>query len=302
MKFSIEEAEAQDQYSDHTARFPGSAVANLITRAEKLIKSRRLWMTVVLGAFLWAGLAYAFLPLVWRHYEHQLGLEGHEMATRTAQGILGDPINIGLVGSQADIVCSFRSAGWLPADPVTLATSFKIIGSVVLDRPYPAAPVSPLFYDGRREDLAFQKQDGRSPDTRHHVRFWKVLDSGAEGRQVWLGAGSFDRGVGLNHYTLQVTHHIDADIDADIDAERDQIAADLADGGTVEGIYQVTGIGQTFDGRNGGGDRYFTDGEVVVLRLEPDCATRKGAAPEVLPSPPLVEWKNGIWRVLRRYL
>ena len=255
-------------------------------------------MAVALGTLLWAGLAYEFLPFVWRHYEHQRGLEGREMVTRTSQGIPGDPINIGLVGTDAAIVCAFHSAGWLPADPVTLATSLKIIGSVIFDRPYPAAPVSPLFYNGRREDLAFQKPGRRSPDTRHHVRFWKVLDSGAEGQPVWLGAASFDRGVGLSHYTMQVTHHIDADIDA----ERDQIAADLAEAGTVTGTYEVTGIGQTINGRNGGGDRYYTDGEVVVAQLAPDCATRKGIEPEILPSPPLVEWKNSVWRLLRRYL
>lgn len=220
------------------------------------------------------------------------------MVTRTSQGIPGDPINVGLVGTDTGIVCAFHAAGWLPADPVTLATSIKIIGSVVLDRPYPAAPVSPLFYDGRREDLAFQKPGGRSPDTRHHVRFWKALDNGAEGLPVWLGAASFDRGVGLSHYTMQVTHHIDADIDA----ERDRIAADLARAGTVTSIYQVSGVGQTINGRNGGGDRYFTDGEVVIARLAPDCATRPGVEPEILPSPPLVEWKNNVWRSLRRYL
>ena len=89
------------------------------------------------------------------------------------------------------------------------------MGGVLLHRPYPTAPVSPLFYDGRREDLAFQKPDGTSPARRHHVRFWRVLDSGEEGPPVWLGAATFDRSVGLSRYTGQVTHHIGADIDAE---------------------------------------------------------------------------------------
>ena len=30
-------------------------------------------------------------------------------------------------------------------------------------------------------------------------------------------------------------------------------------------IYQVTGIGPTLIGRNGGGDRYYTDGEIKII-------------------------------------
>ena len=86
------------------------------------------------------------------------------MVTRTAQGIPGDPINVGLVGAKADVLCAMHAAAWYPADPITFRSSVEIIGSVVLDRPYRDAPVSSLFYDGRREDLAFEKPDGASAD------------------------------------------------------------------------------------------------------------------------------------------
>ena len=110
------------------------------------------------------------------------------MVTHTAQGIPGDPINVGLVGNDKDVLCAMQAAGWYPADPVTLRSSIEIAGSVLLDRPYRDAPVSNLYYLGRREDLAFEKPDGRSADHRHHVRFWKALDEGEEKRPVWLGA------------------------------------------------------------------------------------------------------------------
>ena len=262
------------------------------------LQSRRVWIGAALFAFAWAGVAYAALPLAWRHYEHQRALDGAPMLTRTPLGIPGDPLNFGLVGSEADIVCAFEAAGWSPADPVTLATSLKIVGSVVLDRAYPDAPVSSLLYKGKREDLAFQKAEGKSADRRHHVRLWKALDAGDEGRPVWLGAASFDRGVGLSHYTFQVTHHIDPDLDA----ERDKLGADLSDAGVVDEVYFVTGIGVTVNGRNGGGDRYFTDGEVLMARLAPDCGSGRSATPKVLPNPPLVEGKNAVWRAIRKWL
>jgi hypothetical protein len=62
------------------------------------------------------------------------------------------------------VASAFHAAGWYPADPVTLRTSLEIIGSVLLDRSYKDAPVSPLYFDGRREDLAFEKPEGISAD------------------------------------------------------------------------------------------------------------------------------------------
>ena len=122
------------------------------------------------------------------------------------------------------------------------------------------------------------------------MRFWKVLDQGEEKRPVWLGAVTYDRGVGVSHYTGAITHHIGADIDA----ERALLAADLEAAGMVDAKYQVTGIGPTLTGRNGGGDPYYTDGEVWILRLVVDCAKRAGPA-DIIPSPPATELKDQIW-------
>ena len=238
----------------------------------------------------YALLAYLALPALWSHYEHQKDLASLPMVTHTAQGIPGDPINVGLVGDEKDVLCAMQAAGWFPADPVTFRSSIEIAGSVLLDRPYRDAPVSKLVYLGRGEDLAFEKPDGKSPDHRHHVRFWKVLDQGEEARPVWLGAVTFDRSVGVSHYTGAITHHIGADIDA----ERKRLADDLEAAQLVDAKYQVTGIGPTMDGRNGGGDPYYTDGEVWILRLVVACARREGPA-TIIPSPSATEIKDQIW-------
>jgi hypothetical protein len=253
-----------------------------------------LALSIVLG---YALLAYLVLPAFWTHYEHQKGLATLPMLTRTAQGIPGDPINVGLIGDDLDVLCAMQAAGWYPADPVTLRSSIEIAGSVLLDRPYRDAPVSPLFYLNRREDLAFEKPDGQSADRRHHVRFWKVLDQGQEKRPVWLGDATFDRSVGVSRYTGAITHHIDADIDA----ERKLLATDLETARMVDAKYQVTGIGPTMAGRNGGGDLYYTDGEVWILRLVEACHPRAGRA-AIIPSPPATEIKDQIWRGIAKAL
>src|SRR3954453_6730477 len=96
-------------------------------------------------AFLHLVLAYLALPALWRHHEHEPGLAELPMVTRTRTGIPGDALNVGLVGSQEDGLRVMQAADWFPADPVTLRTSIAIVGSVVLDRPYHDAPVSPLY-------------------------------------------------------------------------------------------------------------------------------------------------------------
>jgi hypothetical protein len=258
-------------------------------QADEPLRKRRRWRHAAKLALVlliaYGALAYLLLPALWTHHEHQKGLASLPMVTRTAQDIPGDPINVGVIGDQKDVVCSMHAAGWFPADPITLKSSIEIVGSVLLDRPYRDAPVSNLYYLGRREDLAFEKPVGRSADRRNHVRFWKVLDQGQEKRPVWLGAATMDRGVGA------ITHHIDADIDA----ERKTLANDLESAGMVTAKYQVTGIGPTLAGRNGGGDLYYTDGEVWILRLVEACR-KSTVAVDVLPSPLATEIKDDIWR------
>jgi LssY C-terminus len=252
---------------------------------------RRHWLLVLEAvAIVYIGLAYIVLPALWSHHEHEPGLASLPMVTRTGTGIPGDALNVGLVGSEEDVLRAMQAADWFPADPVTLRTSLEIVGSVVLDRPYHAAPVSPLYYQGKKEALAFEKPDGRSADRRHHVRLWLVLEAGTDGRPVWLGAVTYDRGVGLSHYTGQVTHHIGPDIDS----ERDLLMRDLREAGMADALFQISGIGPTLFGRNGGGDAYYTDGEIDVASLVVN-GVKRSEPPAMLPPPPLVALKDQIW-------
>jgi LssY C-terminus len=258
----------------------------------RLLASDRRWLFIFAAVpILYLMLAYIVLPVLWTHHEHEPGLASLPMVTRTSIGIPGDALNVGLVGSKEDVARAMHAAGWFPADPITLRTSIDIVGSVVLDRSYHDAPVSPLYYEGKKEQFAFEKPDGRSADKRHHVRLWLVLEKGTDGRPVWLGSITFDRGVGLSHDTGQVTHHIGPDIDA----ERDLLMRDLRDAGMVQALFQISGTGPTLLGRNGEGDPYYTDGEIDVARLVVE-GVKRTEPPAVLPPPPLIALKDQIWR------
>ena len=263
---------------------------------------RRLAAAAIAAVALYLGLAYVLAPFFWRHFEHQPKLASFEATTRTALGLPGDAINVGLEGSEDDALCAMHAAGWRPADPVTLSSSVRIIGSVVLDRPYLDAPVSPLLYKNRKQDLAFEKPAGKSAKTRHHVRFWKTLDAGDDRLPVWLGAAIFDDGLGVSHYTGQITHHTAPDIDA----ERDLLMSDLEQAKKVEEIYSVSGVGPSLISHNGEGDPYFTDGDIALAKLVSGCEAQRDA-PQTLIEPPriaaknaLFSWVERLWRTLRQ--
>ena len=266
-------------------------------RGERLRRwSARAATLLVAALFLWLVLAYAILPALWRHYEHNPSLAEAPKTTVTAQGIPGDPLNVGLVGAEDDVVRSMLDAGWDPADPITLRSSLKIAESVVLRRPDPDAPVSNLYLFGRKQDLAFEKPVGRDARRRNHVRFWKADGLGRAGVPLFLGSATFDASVGFSRDTGQITHHIASDIDA----QRDGLIADLSKAGRLVRIYQVTGVGATLSGRNGEGDRYFTDGELTVGALAP--LGEAIGSPRRLANPPMVRLKEQLWAAIRPLL
>lgn len=224
---------------------------------------------VVLLAGAYLVVAYAVLPWLWTVDEarHHPALDGAPVVTHNTDGIPGDPVNVGLVGTERELIGAMLAIGWKPADPITLRSSLAIAESVLLDRPDPEAPVSALYLFGRKQDLAFEHEVGASADRRHHVRWWKAPDAPGSLRPLWLGSVTYDEGSGLSHLTGQITHHIAPDVDA----ERDALMAALRNAGRLTGEYQWPGVGATTDGRNAGGDRYATDGmmDVGVLTETP---------------------------------
>ena len=235
--------------------------------AEAHARRRRRWRLLLWMLAAWAVVAYLVVPRIWKdHFRHHSDFDAVARVTTTADGHPGDPVNVALVGSEADVVKAMTAAGWSPADETTFRSSVRIVVDSVLSRPDVDAPVSNLYLFGRKQDLAFERPIGDSPRKRHHVRFWR-WDKLEDGRPVWFGSATLDERVGLSFTTGQVTHHIGPDVDA----ERALIASTLAAAGFVVEDEWVNGFHKQLEGRNGGGDRWRTDGrlEVVVLRDHP---------------------------------
>ncbi|MFO0925426.1 MAG: LssY C-terminal domain-containing protein [Gemmataceae bacterium] len=215
--------------------------------------------------------AYLVVPAGWRFYARRHPpLPGIPRITHTGNGIAGDPLNVALVGSEAEVQSAMLAAHWFPADPITLRSSLRIAAGTVLRRPYDTAPVSNLYLFGRKEDLAFEQSVGDDPRRRHHVRFWRAGMLESLGRPLWVGSATFDIRVGFSHRTGQITHHVDADIDR----ERNKLLDDLRTAGQLVDLYWLNGFQTHREGRNGGGDRYVTDGNlpIAVLPVRADLA------------------------------
>jgi hypothetical protein len=222
---------------------------------------KRVLVILVVLLLAWLVIAYLFMPGLWRRYvRRHPALEDVPRVTHTKDGIPGDPLNVALIGTQAEVMKIMVAAQWYPADPLTFRSCLEIAADSVLRRPYETAPVSNLYLFSRKEDLAFEHPVGDDPRKRHHVRFWKTdhLDTG--GRPIWVGAAIYDEHVGLSKTTGQITHVTGAAIDE----ERDKLFHELTQTGNLAESYFIDDFHTIREGRNGGGDPWRTDGRLAA--------------------------------------
>jgi len=207
--------------------------------------------------------AYVVMPVSWRQYHRLAGAPGSNGVTRTLEGLAADPLNVALVGSEAQVAEAMRAAGWTTADRITLRSGLKDATSVLFHRPYASAPMSTHVLFGRAQDLAFEQIVGGSPRRRHHVRLWRVNRPADPRDTIWLGAASYDAKLGFSRYTGEVIHHIDTRVDG----ERERLLEDLRRSGRIADSGCGKGLGASARGFNGAGDAYETDGRLCVAML-----------------------------------
>jgi len=224
-------------------------------------KRRQVIHGLVVLLFVYFVVAYVAVPYIWEFYaKRHPTFDNNPRITQTHDRHPGDPLNVALIGTQAQIQKIMQAAGWFPAAQLGLDSDLQITVDTVLSRPDAEAPVSNLYLFGRKEDLAFEQPVGDNPRQRNHVRFWKTNDIDGDGRPGWIGSATYDERVGLSHTTGQITHHIAPDVDK----ERDHLFEDLKKTGELEDFYTMDGYHKVLEGRNGGGDPWHTDGRLFV--------------------------------------
>lgn len=255
---------------------------------------RRLpWILAV--AVTYGIAAYLILPRIIRIGLKILQSKQVPSYTITGDGLPGDPVNVVLVGTLQQLRGAFAALGWFEADRLSLASSWGMARSFVLNTPYPTAPFSTLYLFGRGQDVGFQKAIDNSPRKRHHVRFWALSRTRAGatwgtadfwlGRErppdhesvLWIGAATRDTGLSFTRLSFQITHATDSDTNA----ERDFIVGELRRNRSIEGV-RVYQAGEDLPAERV--NHYVTDGEITLAILAGDSAqadaVRLNAPPE----------------------
>ena len=202
---------------------------------------------------------FTALIAILRFYPYSSNFPTYPRITHTKSGAEGDPLNLVFVGSKDQITHSFQQAGWLIPDPITLQTSEKIAVDSLAHRSYPTAPVSNLYVFGRVQDLAFEKPTNDVAN-RGHIRLWET-GTLIGGQLVWIGQASYDSGIELSGTNHLPTHHIAPTVDL----ERNAVGADLEKSGLVREESYGAFTPPILYARNGGGDYYESDGDVLVI-------------------------------------
>jgi hypothetical protein len=227
--------------------------------SKKRSRRKRIATYLLVGILIWLGLAYVIVPAAWKRYARRHpAFEDMPGVTYTADGIPADPINVALVGTKEEVIRIMVAAKWYPADALTFRSSVEMAVASVFKREYEDAPVSSEMLFGRKQDLAFEQAVGDNPRHRHHVRFWESNKRDADGRPVWVGAAIFDKRVGLSRTTGGFTHLTAPEVDS----ERDLLFKDLEQTGDLAQVVIVHGFHKVLEGRNGQGNRWYTDGDL----------------------------------------
>ncbi|MEO8029717.1 MAG: LssY C-terminal domain-containing protein [Gemmatimonadota bacterium] len=182
--------------------------------------------------------------------------------TDSRGGRSGDPVNLILLGSSDALDTAFARAEWLIPQSHSAGHTLNEVAAALLDRSSVRAPVSTQYFEGRAQDLAYERPSA-TVRIRHHARLW-LLDSTTV---VWVGAANQD--IGLKVAPSHLTHRISPQIDL----ERNLIVRELESTGCADLVDFDSLPGAAAAGRNAANQRYITDGRAAVIQVH-GCPAR----------------------------
>ena len=203
----------------------------------------------------------------------------------------GDPLNLVLIGDTTDILAALSRGGWSYTHRINLGTIRRMIGAAISGSAYPVAPVSPLYFLERSQDLALQRARNNILQ-RNHLRLW-LAPFRFQGRSVWIGQVSRDIRVKATWLSPTLTTHV---IDPNIDEAREHLLQSLLVAGVVQRFGFVAGVPPATPenpARNLTQDPYFTDGLRLVAQVE-------GARTIPLEDVEFLDWRESVDPMLQR--
>jgi hypothetical protein len=197
----------------------------------------------------------------------------------------GDPLNLVVIGQVRDVLAAMSHAGWSFTHRIDFSTAKRMLEAALAGNPYPVAPVSPLYYLGRPQDMALQRARANIAQ-RNHLRLW-LAPFRFEGRSVWIGQVSRDVAVKVTTKSSTLTTHV---IDPNVDEAREHLLQSLMVAGAIERFGFVEGMEPVTASEpltNLTDDPYFTDG----LRLIVMVSSSGVVSPEEIT---FMEWQRSV--------
>ncbi|MBI3667788.1 MAG: LssY C-terminal domain-containing protein [Acidobacteria bacterium] len=170
-----------------------------------------------------------------------------------------DLTNLMFIGSREGLEKAFEEAGWQAAAKLNAQSGLETFRAIAENRGYKEAPVSTLLLDGKKPDLAFQRQNNTFAK-RHHLRIWR-RPGAFQGQEVWVAAATHDIGIEFSPESRTFIHKVENQIDR----ERAKVVNDLALTGQVKGLALVERPEAPRESQNATGDKLETDGSMAVL-------------------------------------
>ena len=233
------------------------------------------WPWLLLLVF-WVFVSYLLLPRLHRILT-RLYIPGYFIGrARTSDGLLGDPVNLALLGSEAQVHHALRAGGLDPRgrhrprlDPpdhhLDAATAELSAGAG-----QPTAPLRPA------PGLRLPAGGGRQPvqaTPRPLLALPRRLDAARRPcRRLAGGRHLSTARSGLSLFTLQVTHKIEENTDV----ERDFVVSTVVAADPVVDVEVIRNFSTGYHTRNGGGDLIETDGDLPILDLRQVDAPTEG--------------------------
>jgi hypothetical protein len=182
-----------------------------------------------------------------------------------ADGTPGDMVNFVLIGSREQVVAALEAAGWEPVDRTTSEAILKAILVTLDKKVYVTLPMSELFLFDRAQDFGYARGEPvRVVAERHHFRLWEAPWQTEDGKDIWLGAGTYDAGFEEDRRNGDITHKIDPEVDK----ERDYIAATLSAAGRLAGLGYTSPPEPIREAATAHGGPFRSDGRIALLLLK----------------------------------
>ena len=175
-----------------------------------------------------------------------------------ASGHPGDMLNFVLIGPYAEIRAALTAAHWYVADSKKLPAAVHAVLATWAREDYVQMPMSKLYCFGREQDFGYElAKPLKVAASRHHFRLWQVPWQ-IDGEDIWIGAATHDIGFTKDHRNGHLTHKIDPNVDD----EREFILHGLSD---EYSPFYFTPQDPVREAHNATGDRYYSDGRVLVM-------------------------------------